>query len=203
MLHRPARRNDGVFPPFLWRSPPLKIKSAKIMPATAAQSWLFPKISANPFLALAEKRRFYRPKLPALRADVDRLAQKSAKPFLLPRRLRLVPPPKAACRLASSAFAVSATPPHVGATSGFGASGGYVLGCAAKAAQTADTGATAWGGLAVTGASPSRAVHTSFPCPPAGQEKRASVHLLKSPLPEMPALLRLPRPASRRPSSRP
>ena len=61
------------------------MKSAKIVPATAAQSWLFPKISANPFLALAEKRRFYRPKLPALRADVDRLAQKSAKPFLLPR----------------------------------------------------------------------------------------------------------------------
>ena len=59
------------------------MKSAKIMPTTAARSWLFPKISANPFLALAEKRRFYRPKLPALRADVDRLAQKSAKPFLL------------------------------------------------------------------------------------------------------------------------
>ena len=53
------------------------------MPATAAQSWLFPKISANPLFTLAEKRRFYRPKLPALRAEVDGLAQKSAKPFLL------------------------------------------------------------------------------------------------------------------------
>ena len=46
------------------------------------------------------------------------------------------------------------TLPHGGATSGFLVFGGYVLGCAAKAAQTADTGATAWGRLAVTGASP-------------------------------------------------
>ena len=68
------------------------------MPATTARSWLFPKISANPLFTLAEKRRFYRPKLPALRAEVDGLAQKSAKPFLLLRRLRLVPPPKAARR---------------------------------------------------------------------------------------------------------
>ena len=162
MLHRPARRNDGVFPPFLWRSPPPKMKSAKIVPATAAQSWLFPKISANPLFTLAEKRRFYHPKLPALRAEVAELAQKSAKPFLLPRRLRLVPPPKAACRLASSAFAVSATPPHVGATSGFGASGGYVLGCAAKAAQTADTGAAARNALPVTAASPVSAPISPF-----------------------------------------
>ena len=81
------------------------------MPATTARSWLFPKISANPLFTLAEKRRFYRPKLPALRAEVDGLAQKSAKPFLLLRRLRLCFLPEAACRLASSAFAVSATPP--------------------------------------------------------------------------------------------
>ena len=118
------------------------MKSAKIVPATAAQSWLFPKISANPLFTLAEKRRFYRPKLPALRAEVDGLAQKSAKPFLLLRRLRLLPLPKSACRRPSSAFAISATLPHGGATSGFVASGGYALGCAAKAAQTADTGAT-------------------------------------------------------------
>ncbi len=111
MLHRPARRNDGVFPLLLWRSPPPKTKSAKIVPATTARSWLFPKISANPLFTLAEKRRFYRPKLPALRAEVDGLAQKSAKPFLLPRRLRLCFLPEAACRLASSAFAVSTTPP--------------------------------------------------------------------------------------------
>ena len=32
--------------------------------------------------------------------------------------------------------------PHVGATSGFLVLGGYALGWAAKAAQTADTGAT-------------------------------------------------------------
>ena len=36
------------------------------------------------------------------------------------------------------------TLPHGGATSGFLVFGGYALGWAAKAAQTADTGATAW-----------------------------------------------------------
>ena len=81
MSRHPAKRNGGVFPLFLWRSPPLKMKSAKIVPATAARSWLFPKISANPLFTLAEKRRFYRPKLPALRAEVDGLAQKSARLF--------------------------------------------------------------------------------------------------------------------------
>ena len=81
MSRHPAKRNGGVFPLFLWRSPPLKMKSAKIVPATAAQSWLFPKISANPLFTLAEKRRFYRLKLPALRAEVDVLAQKSARLF--------------------------------------------------------------------------------------------------------------------------
>ena len=131
------------------------------MPATTARSWLFPKISANPLLTLAEKRRFYRPKLPALRAEVDGLAQKSAKPFLLLRRLRLCFLPEAACRLASSAFAVSAPPPHVGATFGFAASGGYALGWAAKAAQTADTGATVRNeGAAHSGAAPSSQLHS-------------------------------------------
>jgi hypothetical protein len=100
--------------------------------------------SVIPFLAAAKKRHFYPSKLPALRADVDGLAQKSAKPFLLLRRLRLLPLPKAACRRPSSAFAISATLPHGGATSGLRASGWYTLGCAAKAAQTADTGATGW-----------------------------------------------------------
>ena len=162
MLHRPARRNDGVFPPFLWRSPPPKMKSAKIVPAIAAQSWLFPKISANPLFTLAEKRRFYRPKLPALRAEVDGLAQKSAKPFLLPCRLRLLPPPKPARRRSSSALAVPATLPHGGATSGFVALGGYALGCVRKAAQTADTGATAREVRSVTAASPASAPIPTF-----------------------------------------
>ena len=124
------------------------------MPATTARSWLFPKISANPLLTLAEKRRFYRPKLPALRAEVDGLAQKSAKPFLLPRRLRLLPPPQAACRRFPSMPAVPVKLPHTGATSGFVASGGYALGCVRKAAQTADTGATAREVRSVTAAAP-------------------------------------------------
>jgi len=98
--------------------------------------------SAIPFLTAAEKRHFYPSKLPALRADVDGLAQKSAKPFLLLRRLRLLPLPKFACSRSFSSFSVPAMLPHVGATSGFVASGGYTLGWAAKAAQTANTGAT-------------------------------------------------------------
>ena len=162
MLHRPARRNDGVFPLLLWRSPPPKMKSAKIVPATTARSWLFPKISANPLFTLAEKRRFYRPKLPALRAEVDGLAQKSAKPFLLPRRLRLLPPPQAARRRFPSVPAVPVKLPHTGATSGFVASGGYSLGCVRKAAQSADTGATAWNALPVTAASPASAPIPTF-----------------------------------------
>ena len=100
--------------------------------------------SAIPFLTAAEKRHFYPPKLPALRAEVDGLAQKSAKPFLLLRRLRLLPLPKSACRRPSSAFAISATLPHGGATSGLRASGGYTLDCVLKVAQTADTGVTGW-----------------------------------------------------------
>ena len=132
------------------------------MPATTARSWLFPKISANPLLTLAEKRRFYRPKLPALRAEVDGLAQKSAKPFLLLRRLRLLPLLKFACSRSFSALGVPATLPHVGATSGLRASGGYTLGCVQKAARTADTGATAWNTLPVTAASPASAPIPTF-----------------------------------------
>ena len=77
---------------------PSKNEKRQIMPATVARSWLFPKNSANPLFPPTKKRRFYRSKLPALRADVDRLAQKSAKSFLLLRRSRLLPPPKAARR---------------------------------------------------------------------------------------------------------
>ena len=54
------------------------------------------------------------------------------------------------------------TLPHGGATSGFLVFGGYVLGCAAKAAQSADTGATAWNALPVTAASPASAPIPTF-----------------------------------------
>ena len=54
----------------------------------------------------------------------------------------------------SSALQLCRTLPHVGATSGFLVFGGYALGWAAKAAQTADTGATARNALPVTSASP-------------------------------------------------
>ena len=64
--------------------------------------------------------------------------------FVLLRRLRLLPLLKFACSRSFSAFAVSAMLPHVGATSGFLVLGEYALGLAAKAAQTAVTGATGW-----------------------------------------------------------
>ena len=74
--------------------------------------------------------------------------------FLLPRRLRLCSPLKAARRRFPSVPAVPVKLPHTGATSGFVASGGYALGCVRKAAQIADTGATARNALPVTAASP-------------------------------------------------
>lgn len=57
------------------------------------------------------------PKLPARRADVIAAGRARPRSFVLLRRLRLLPLPKAACRRPSSAFAISATLPHGGATS--------------------------------------------------------------------------------------
>ena len=82
------------------------------------------------------------PKLPARRAVVTAAGRARPHGFVLLRRLRLLPLLKSARRRSSSAFAISATLPHGGATSGLRASGGYTLGWAAKAAQTANTGAT-------------------------------------------------------------
>jgi hypothetical protein len=82
------------------------------------------------------------PKLPARRAVVTAAGRARPRGFVLLRRLRLLPLPKSARRHPFSALAVPAPLPHVGATSGFESSGGYALGWAAKAAQTADTGAT-------------------------------------------------------------
>ncbi len=82
------------------------------------------------------------PKLPALRAVVTAAGRARPHGFVLLRRLRLLPLPKFARRRPSFALAIPATLPHVGATSGFLLLDGYELGWAAKAAQTADTGAT-------------------------------------------------------------
>ena len=108
------------------------------------------------------KAPFLQPKTARTAGRSGRTGAEKRQSFLLLRRLRLCFLPEAACRLASSAFAVSATPPHVGATSGFGASGGYVLGCVRKAAQTADTGATARNALPVTATSPASAPIPTF-----------------------------------------
>ena len=100
--------------------------------------------SVIPFLTVAEKRHFHSPKLPARRADVTAAGRARPRGFVLLRRLRLLPLLKFACSRSFSAFSVPAMLPHVGATSDLRASGWYTLGCAAKAAQTADTGATGW-----------------------------------------------------------
>jgi len=57
--------------------------SVKIVLDFTGASRLLGNNSVIPFLTAAEKRHFHPPKLPALRAEVDGLAQKSAKPFLL------------------------------------------------------------------------------------------------------------------------
>ena len=84
------------------------------------------------------------PKLPARRADVTAAGCARPRGFVLLRRLRLLPLLKPARRRSSSTLGIPATLPHVGATSGFLLLDGYALGWAAKAAQIADTGATAW-----------------------------------------------------------
>ena len=124
-------------------------------------------------LAFSENQRqstFHsRRKAPFLSPKTARTAGRSVPPgakkrqgFLLPRRLRLLPPPQAACRRFPSVPAVPVKLPHTGATSGFVASGGYALGCVRKAAQTADTGATARKVRSVTAASPASAPIPTF-----------------------------------------
>ncbi len=55
--------------------------SVKIVFDSTGVSWLCGNNSVNPFLAAEKKRHLYPPKLPALRAEVNGLAQKSASPF--------------------------------------------------------------------------------------------------------------------------
>ena len=130
--------------------------------------------NSGTILAFSENQRqstFYpRRKAPFLSPKTARTAGRSGRTgaekrqaFLLPRHLRLLPPPKTVRRRFSSVLAVFATFLHGGATSGFLVFGGYALGCAAKAAQTADTGATAPERLTVTAASPASAPLPPFP----------------------------------------
>jgi len=116
--------------------------SVKIVFDFTSISRLSDNNSVIPFLTAAEKRHFHPPKLPALRADVTAAGCARPRGFVLLRRLRLLPLLKFACSRSFSAFAVPATIPHVGATSGFLVLGEYALGCAVKTAQTAVTGAT-------------------------------------------------------------
>ena len=117
------------------------------------------------------------PKLPARRAVVTAAGRARPHGFVLLRRfvdassisLAL---PQAAGLVHFAASPLSTEPaalgfgrifvPHVGATSGFLVFGGYALGCVRKAAQTADTGATARNALPVTAASPASAPIPTF-----------------------------------------
>ena len=113
--------------------------------------------SAIPFLTAAKKRHFYPSKLPARRAVVTAAGRARPHGFVLLRRFvdasaisRALP--HAAGLVQFAAAPLSTEPaargfgrifvPHVGATSGFLLLDGDALGCVAKAAQTADTGAT-------------------------------------------------------------
>ena len=104
-------------------------------------------------LAFSENQRqstsHPRRKAPFLPPKTARTAGRSGRPdaekrqaFLQLRRLRLCSLSEIILGRSFSVFAVSPTLPHVGTTSGFLLLDGYVLGWAAKAAQTADTGAT-------------------------------------------------------------
>ena len=79
------------------------------------------------------------PKLPALRADVFAKVRARHLGFLLLRRLRLCSLSEIARRCPSSVLGVPATLPHGGATSGFGAFGGYAPGCVRKTGHSRDT----------------------------------------------------------------
>ena len=78
-------------------------------------------------------------KLPALRAVVFAKVRARHLGFLLLRRLRLCSLSEIARRCPSSVLGVPATLPHVGAASGFWASGGYALGCVRKIGHSRDT----------------------------------------------------------------
>ena len=145
------------------------------------------------------------PKLPALRADVSAKGRARHLGFLLLSRRsvqnRLILPVSVFPTFA--AFPLSPNPlcwalvefsvlPHGGATSGLRVSGGYALDCAAKAAQTADTGATARNALPVTSASPAWAHPApakspdradSAVCAPAAYSRLPSFHAAPLSLP--------------------
>jgi len=117
--------------------------------------------SVIPLLTAAKKRHFYPPKLPALRAEVDGQTQKSVRPFscflaaFSPRRPKSLDfarfgvfphLPQAAFPAAiSSCSDVFCQRSRTAAQRPvFRLPVGNTLDCVLKAAQTADTGATAW-----------------------------------------------------------
>ena len=78
-------------------------------------------------------------KLLALRAVVFAKVRARHLGFLLLRRLRLCSLSEIYRRCPSSVLGVPATLPHGGATSGFGAFGGYAPGCVRKTGHSRDT----------------------------------------------------------------
>ena len=156
-LHCPSKRYVGFFPLFSSSRPPEIVIAAKMSLILLAFCGFWAITASFSLLTAAEKRHFYPPKLPALRADVTAAGRTRPRGFVLLRRVVdassiSLAPPQAAGLVHSAASPLSTAPaalgfgrifvPHGGATSGFAASGGYALGCVRKAAQTADTGAT-------------------------------------------------------------
>ena len=162
MSRHPAKRNDGVFPLLLWRSPPPKNKKRQNSACNNGTILAFSENQRQSTFCARRKAPFLPPKTARTAGRSGRAGAEKRQAFLLPCRLRLLPPPQAACRRFPSVPAVPVKLPHTGATSGFVASGGYALGHVRKAAQTADTGATVREGLAVTAASPASAPIPTF-----------------------------------------
>ena len=139
--------------------------------------------SAIPFLTAAEKRHFYPSKLPALRAEVDGLAQEKRQAFLLLSRRSVQNPPILPVSVFSTVAAfplstepaaldfgrISCSPAHRRNVR-FWVSGGYAPGCARKTGHSRHTRLTRvdrWFSAVPVGALPSvfGCVPAHIPCP--------------------------------------
>ena len=120
--------------------PPISVRNPAVFLETAG---LFVFLTPSGLFLPSQQPLRESPKLPAPRAAVTVAGRARHRGFVLLRRLRLLSPPKTARRRSSSVLAAFVALPHGGATSGFVPLGGYALGWVVKAAQTADTGATA------------------------------------------------------------
>ena len=152
--------------------------SVKIVLDFAGVLRLLGNNSVIPLLTAAKKRHFYPPKLPALRAEVDVLAQKSARLFSCLSaaaskiaRFCLFGHLACACRKAAflsavrSALGAFRNAPARRRNVRFWVSGGYAPGCARKIGHSRDTRLTLVDGRFP--AAPVGTLPTAFGCVPA------------------------------------